>query len=120
MKKATSVIKMQGFIWDFATDGGAVGSLFSGITIPNNCIVTQISSQIILQYTGAGSQLGIGWVGALTMNNFISGDPIGQVNTSQPNIATLQAQRILITFIGAPATAGRVLTMISYFESSGR
>ena len=120
MKKVASAIKIQSFLYDFSVDGGAIGSLNTKIVVPNNCIITQISSQIIITIVSAGSTIAIGWASNLLLNSFANGDPVGTVNTAQPNNATLQTRQFLFTIGINPITAGKVLTLISYFESSGR
>lgn len=120
MKKVASAEKVQSFIWDFAVDGGAIGSLDTKIQIPGTAAFSFVQFHCLTAMIGAGN-FNIGWAAATSAIIFnagalIAGDSLGNLNgTLIPS-----QQKILFTIAGAPFTAGKVIFNIVYIDSSNR
>ena|SRR3990167_5806605 len=111
----------QSFEYNFAQDGGAIGSLNSRITIPNLANICLITGKVITGVTdgGAGATINIGWLGNLAALMTTNVFPIGPGSlglTFSQNGAISVGLPILFSIAGFPLTGGRMILNIGYYN----
>lgn len=112
-----SFLKTQTVLYDFDKDGGAVGSINAGITIPNTAVMLVGCFQELtpLNDLGAGAIFNVGWAGNINAV-FFSGIPVGITPFIYAIPCIFVGLPILFTITGAPIVAGKVLLDINYLE----
>lgn len=112
------------FDYDFAVDGGAIGAITTGVTLPAKAIITDCYFRVETQLVDAGS--GTLAVSCEDANNifsaadftgnaagsFVAGAPLGTVATMVDDIAA--ACDITFTIGGAALTAGKIRGYCQY------
>jgi len=111
--------------YDFATDGGAVGTVtLRGDRLPSGAVVNVSAIQIKTQFTSDGSAtlalelvgtadvLAATAVASLTAGNMV-GKPVPQ--TASTWITTTAATQLVATIATAAMTAGKMTVMLEYF-----
>jgi len=119
-KKIAVAFKVQGFLWSFAANGGAIGNYKTGIVIPAGCTFYWATAVIVEDFTSAGAcNANAGYVGFLTQIATIA---IGVAGTFSLNQTTTVSPggEVVFSIDTNPATAGAVKFEIGYMESNSR
>lgn len=121
MKIVYSNTAQQSFIYSFAIDGGAVGSLDSKIKLPATGNIISITAKVTQVFVGAGASLSIGFFGALGALVTAGALP-GAVGDFifVPALGAFQTTNVLFTINAVPLTAGRMIVNILYSNSANR
>lgn len=111
--------------YDFSVDGGAVGDIALGVTIPDNAIITNViidiitgmtsaggSGTIALKSEGAGDLLAA--VDADTLSGLVAGIPVGTAATS---IKMTDDRELTATVAVEDLTAGKFVVFVEYMLS---
>lgn len=113
-------------VYDFATDGGAVGSINLGAILPIKAVVKNAFLDVVTAMTSAGGAGTIrldseaagdllAAVDADTLSGRVQGVPTGAVATMKK----MTAARQLVVTIGVEAlTAGKFVLFVEYFVSA--
>ncbi len=98
MTKVKSALKTISFIYDFAVDGGATGSIPMGVYLPSNAMVLGTFIQSITDITSAGAAIvDVGTLaGSTILSNFQSGTSgtFADYNSGTYGFAITQHSRI--------------------------
>lgn len=115
-----SPLLSQSFEWNFAVDGGAIGSQATGIIIPNRANICIITGKIITAITdgGGGATIQVGWTGNLAAIFAQAVFPwvTGSIGLFGLAGAASIGSPILFTVAGAPLTAGRMIVNLGYYN----
>lgn len=115
--------KMAVVVYDFAVDGGAQSTIASGVTLPDNAVVTGVIEDVYTSLTSAGSGA------TIKLNLPTDGDLSADVTADGTNVAVasvlpsgtpvkLTAAREIGIVIGTEAiTAGAARWFIKYVQS---
>ena len=104
------------FQWNFAVDGGAVGSYDTRVNIPAGSQVLIVMRQnIIAPVAGAGGFLGYG---TLAVPGLLGSDPqiFYAANNFSAGAATWPGGNFFLTIGVAPLTAGQFNIGVQYFQ----
>lgn len=113
--------------WDYAQQGGAVGPISIGVTLPNNAIIRNVLLDVITAPTSGGTHTTLNLTsenGQDLVNSAIkSAFPVGRKN-GIPQFGTLSSyikltgQRVVSLHIaGAACTGGKIKFFIDYVVS---
>jgi hypothetical protein len=110
----------QTCLWDFASDGGAVGDISFGVKLPANAVVTDVYSDEQTAVTAATSiTLKAGSTSLTGAIDFTASSGVGaQALASSATAIKLSAESELkITIATTAATAGKVRFAVEYYIS---
>ena len=122
MELITSSYKNKSFIYDFAVDGGVIGSFGTKMFIPPAAAIIASNVNVLTTITdgGGGASLNLGWIALATaLNPFIG---IGLLPQGPGMIYTpggaqpVQGQEILFSIANAPLTGGSFIFTFYYQE----
>lgn len=121
---SAGVSKLVAVTYDFSVNGGAIGTIPLGVTIPNACVIDEVTVDVQVAPTGtAGGTLTLNvptdgnLAPALVTGTAVQG-PIAQ-NTGSPLPKKTTAARILQVTIATQAlTAGKATFFIRYLQSA--
>lgn len=108
--------------WDFATQGGALGTTSLGITLPDNALVTQVTTEVMTSPTSTAStgtiRLSVPTDGNLTATLLADGSGSSATAISGALPVKLTAARALSVTIATNAVlSGSIRYYVSYFLS---
>jgi hypothetical protein len=118
--------KTYSFRYSFAVDGGAISTIQAPFTLPANCIVTNVTLNVIAAVVsaanGASVEIGTG-AGANSANWFTAiveaSLGTGVILTEEPAVAAIIAaggEKPSITILGEALTGGIFDVTIEYIE----
>lgn len=110
----------QTCLWDFSSDGGAIGSITFNVSLPANAVVTDIWTDEQTAVTGATSVTLKAGSTALSGAIDFTGDAGIQKRTlagSAAGIKLSSSSELQIAIATAPATAGKVRFAVEYYIS---
>lgn len=119
----TSSFKNKSFVYDFAVDGGAIGSIPMGVIIAAGSLLVPQMCSIYVQTTftsGAGATYEIGILGSTqfyTLPIVAAALPPAPAQTAIPNalFAITTNLEVLFTIAVNPITAGKA-TFVFYYQ----
>lgn len=107
--------------YSFATNGGAISTISLGIQLPDNALVSSVTTEIVTAPTSAGSTGTIKLVlptdGDLTANLTADGAAVS-VNTSNLIKKTTAARNLSVTIATAAITAGVIRYYVRWYQST--
>lgn len=110
----------QTCLWDFSSDGGAVGSITFGVSLPANAVITRVFSDEQTAVTGATSITLKAGSTSLTGAIDFTGDSGIQSRAlagSAAGIKLSSASELQIAIASVAATAGKIRFMVEYYIS---
>jgi hypothetical protein len=111
--------QVQAVTWDFSKDGGAIGDIGFGVSLPAGAIVTSVLSDEETAVTGATSvTLKAGSTSLTGAINFTTDAGIQSraLAGSAAGIKLSSASELKITVATAAATAGKVTFYVEFIE----
>ena len=123
MNKVFPAIKTQSFIYDFDIDGGAVGSIGTGIIIPTTATFFICVFRVLTPVTSGGAALiNVGWNGQLSaIAQNLGPLPLAAGSFAIPGTgAPCEGLEILFSISVAPLTAGKIIVHMPYIDSALR
>lgn len=110
-------------VWDFAADGGAVGTYLFNTKLPPNAVVTSVHADELTPVTGATSiTLSAGATALTGATDFTGISGVGTValagSATAIKLSTTASSELQIAIATNPATAGRIRFAISWYLSA--
>jgi len=125
MVKVSAGTGIQSFVYDFAKDKGAIGSINSNLIMPRNAVVLQCISLIAVTLTGNPilTKVNIGIDASLNFYQQYGLQTAGTVisnviNLMPPLDATFKVKPVLFSITGAPLTGGKIIVSFLYMLDS--
>ncbi len=108
--------------YNFATQGGAVGTVSLGVTLPANALISQVTTEVITAPTSTGStgtiRLALPVAGNLTTALTANGAGTSSTSTAGPlPVKAVTAQALSVTIATNPILSGSLRYYVSYFLS---
>ncbi len=126
MAKIVSSPKTVSFVYDFATDGGAISTIGMGVFLPINAVVWFGYAKVITTLVSGGSAtIAVGWTGstgslitATAVATWVSTTPIipGVDLPGTPVLATAQRELAVTIATATIITAGKFVYVAYYTE----
>lgn len=112
--------------WDFAVQGGAIGTITLNPTIPLNTVITGGYFHVISTYVGATNTVSIGLntttdlfaATAIATYGTIGVHAIIPVETAATSVVSTAARQIVLTLATANVTAGKMVLYLRTFPSA--
>jgi hypothetical protein len=108
--------------WDFATQGGAIGTTSLGITLPDNALITHVTTEVITAPTSTGStgtiRLSVPVDGNITAT--LTADGAGTSSTASGGAMPLKltaARALSVTIATNAVLSGSIRYYVSYVQS---
>lgn len=104
--------------WNFATNGGAIGTIPLGVTLPNNAIITSVVTDVTTATTGTATgtiQLNVptdGNLGVATVSNNQTAEVVQVIPTSPTKLTG--ARQLQATIATQTFTAGVITWSVTY------
>lgn len=123
MRRVTTAIKSQGFIWDFsAGDSGAIAVYTSPISIPITAFINDVN--VVVQtgiVGGAAAAFSITWAGNVNIVSFGNIVPIGGFSFVPLCVPAVTSNAtVFLNILANTFTAGRFIMEIRYVDSANR
>ena len=113
-------LKTLSVTYDFSVNGGAVGAVSLGASLPAKAIVVEVIADVLTQVAGSGNiKLTVPTEGALQTGSIDSSDAVGpQFATAAAPVKTAAARALQATIASAVVTAGKVQFFVRYYQGS--
>lgn len=124
MARSITSLKYGSFIYDFATDGGSVGTKQMGKFLPPNCVVWFGYADVITTFTSTGAALVSVGIGGATNNlifntaytSFTANAIIPGVDRLATPAPITSGSQLNLTIVDFALTAGKLIYWYAYTE----
>lgn len=120
LKETSGPMGMVTALYDFSVSGGAVSTIGLGVSLPANCIVTRLFTDVLTSFTSGGAATVAIEAGAtvlLAATAFNAAALTGADAQSLTAVKLSAASELEVVIAAAALTAGKMRIFVEYIQS---